>query len=81
MTRDHLPPAARAAHSAMLDAWDGLVQGILQREGPAMDAKLRAEGKTPAEAAQGAQEHVTRIKATMAQERARLEAEAAAHRH
>lgn len=78
---DHLPPAARAAHDAMLEAWDALMQGILQREGPAMDAKMRAEGKTPAEAAEAAQEHVARIEAAMQRERARLEAEAVAHLH
>jgi len=78
---DHLPPAARAAHDKMLDAFDALFQGILKREAQAMDAKLRAEGKTATEAAQGAQEHVQGIKDMMQQERARLEAEAVAHLH
>lgn len=81
MTRDHLSPAARAAHDRMLDAFDALFQGILAREGQAMDAKLRAEGKTATEAAQGAQEHIQRIKDIMLQERARLEAEAVANLH
>jgi hypothetical protein len=76
-----LPPAARAAHDRMLDAFDRLMNGILAREGPAMDAKLRAEGKTPLEAAQGAQDHVNRVLIEMQRERARLEAEAVAHLH
>lgn len=74
---DHLPPDARAAHDAMLDAWDALAHGMLRREGPAMEAKARAEGKTPQEAAQAAQEHVNRLAIEMNRERARLEAEAA----
>ena len=81
MTRDHLPPAARAAHSKMLAAFDALFLGILKREAQAIDAALRAEGKTATEAAQGAQAHVESIKTLMAQERARLEAEAVAHLH
>ena len=78
---DHLPPAARAAHDKMMDAFDALFQGILKREAQAMDAKLRAEGMTPERAAQGAQAHVESIKTLMAQERARLEAEGVAHLH
>ena len=77
MTGDHLPPDARAAHDKMLAAWDALMQGVLQREGPAMEAKTRAEGKTPAEAAQAAQEHVNALLLKAQAERARLEAEGA----
>lgn len=75
---DHLPPAARVAHCKMLEAFDTLFQGILAREAQALEAKLRADGMTPERAAQGAQEHVQRIKDMMHQERARLEAEAVA---
>ncbi|WP_084864020.1 hypothetical protein [Salibaculum halophilum] len=78
MTRDHLPPDARAAHDRMLAAWDGLTDSILQREGPAMEAKARAEGKTATEAAQAAEEHVKGLLVEMQRERARLEAEAIA---
>lgn len=74
---DHLPPDARAAHDAMLTAWDALTQGILRREGPAMEARLIEEGKSTTEAAQGAQEHVNRLLIEMQRERARLEAEGA----
>ncbi|WP_372615355.1 hypothetical protein [Aquicoccus sp.] len=56
--RDHLSPDARAAHDAMLTAWDTLTQDILRREGPAMEATARAEGKSATEAAQAAQDHV-----------------------
>jgi len=73
---DHLPPDARAAHDAMLQAWDALTESVLRREGPAMEAKARAEGKTPHEAAQAAQDHVNRLLIEMTRERARLEAEA-----
>lgn len=73
----HLPPDARAAHDRMLDAWDALTDGILKREGPAAEAKARAEGKTPHEAAQAAQDHVNRLLIEMTRERARLEAEGA----
>lgn len=75
--KDHLPPAARAAHDRMLDAWDALTDSIVKREGPAMEAKARREGKTPAEAAQAAQEHVNALLVKMNRERARLEAEGA----
>lgn len=74
---DHLPPDARAAHDAMLQAWDALTDGILKREGPAAEAKARAEGKTPHEAAQAAQAHVNALLIEMTRERARLEAEGA----
>ncbi len=74
---DHLSADARAAHDAMLDAWDAHTQGILRREGPAMEAKARAAGKTPHEAAQAAQDHVNRLLIEMTRERARLEAEGA----
>lgn len=77
MTRDHLPPDARAAHDRMLEAWDALTDSIVQREGPAAEAKARAEGKTPHEAAQAAQAHVERLLIEMTRERARLEAEGA----
>lgn len=74
---DHLPPDARAAHDAMLDAWDALTQDILRREGPEAEAKARAEGKSATEAAQAAQDHVNRLLIEMTRERARLEAEGA----
>ena len=77
MTRDHLPPAAREAHSRMLDAFDAMMMGAIRRAGEATEARLRAEGKTPAEAAQSAQEHVNGLLVQMQRERARLEAEAA----
>jgi len=81
MTRDHLPPAARAAHGRMLDAFDAFMQGVLERERRAMVAHLQESGMTPERAAQGAQTHVQRIAAVLAEERARLEAEAVAHLH
>jgi len=74
---DHLPPDARAAHDAMLQAWDALTDSVVKREGPAAEAKARAEGKTPDEAAQAAQDHVNRLLIEMNRERARLEAEGA----
>ena len=77
MTGDHLPAFARDAHNRMLAAWDALAQGILKREGPAMEAKLRQAGKSPTEAAQDAETHVARIREGLQIERARLEAEAA----
>lgn len=77
---DHLPPDARAAHDAMLQAWDTLTDSIVKREGPAAEAKARAEGKTPHEAAQAAQHHVNRLLIEMTRERARLEAEAVGRR-
>ncbi|MGY6696093.1 MAG: hypothetical protein ACXIUW_08730 [Roseinatronobacter sp.] len=81
MTRDHLPPAARAAHDRMLDAFDAFMSRLLDKERAAMALHLQETGMTPDRAAQGAQAHVERIKAVMLQERARLEAEAAAHLH
>jgi len=51
---DHLPPDAREAHNRMLAAWDAFTESVLRREGPAAEAKARAEGKTPHEAAQAA---------------------------
>ncbi len=81
MTRDHLPPAARAAHSRMLEAFDSFMRGLLDAESKAMALHLQESGWTPERAAQGAQAHVARIKAKMAEERARLEAEAVAHLH
>ncbi|MCM2561348.1 hypothetical protein M8756_00130 [Lutimaribacter sp. EGI FJ00015] len=74
---DHLPPDARAAHDAMLDAWDALTDSIVKREGAAMEAKARAEGKSATEAAQAAQDHVKGLLIQMTRERARLEAEGA----
>jgi hypothetical protein len=74
---DHLPAFARAAHDRMLDAFDNMMQGAIKRAGEATEAKARAEGKTPHEAAQAAQEHVNRLLIKMARERARLEAEGA----
>ena len=81
MTHDHLPAFAREAHNRMLDAFDNFMNGILKREGPAMDAKARSEGATPEQAAQAAQEHVARLMVEMQRERARLEAEAVRERH
>ena len=81
MTRDHLPPAARAAHDRMLDAFDSFASGVLDKEREAMTLHLQETGMTPERAAQGAQAHVERIEAVMLQERARLEAEAVAHLH
>ena len=74
---DHLPPDARAAHDRMLTAWDTLTQGILRREGPAMEAKALADGKTPHEAVQAAERHVNKLLIEMQRERARLEVEGA----
>lgn len=74
---DHLPPDARAAHDAMLTAWDALTDSVVKREGPAMEAKARREGATPHEAAQAAQDHVNHLLVEMTRERARLEAEGA----
>ena len=81
MTRDHLPPAARAAHTRMLDAFDAFLRGLLDKEHEAMTLHLQETGMTPERAAQGAQARVESIKTLMAQERARLEAEAVAHLH
>ena len=78
---DHLPPAARAAHDRMLDAFDAFLRGLLDKEREAMTLHLQETGMTPERAAQGAQAHVARIEAVMLQERARLEAEAVAHLH
>jgi hypothetical protein len=61
----------------MLAAWDALTDSIVKREGPAAEAKARAEGKTPHEATQAAQHHVNRLLIEMTRERARLEAEGA----
>lgn len=74
---DHLPTDAREAHNRMLEAWDRLTDGLVKREGPAMEAKALSEGKTPHEAAQAAQDHVNRLLIEMNRERARLEAEGA----
>jgi len=78
---DHLPPAARAAHDRMLDAFDRFMEGTLEREREAMTRHLQDTGPTPERAAQGAQAHVQHIAAVLAEERARLEAEAVAHLH
>lgn len=77
MTHDHLPPDARAAHDAMIDAFDSMVQGAIRRAGEATEAKARREGATPHEAAQAAAAHVERLLIEMNRERARLEAEGA----
>lgn len=74
---DHLPAYAREAHDRMLDAFDRLTDSVLQREGPAAEAKARAEGKSATEAAQAAQDHVNRLLIEMQRARARLEAEGA----
>jgi hypothetical protein len=74
---DHLPPDAREAHNRMLEAWDALTESVLRREGPAAEAKARAEGKAAHEAAQAAQDHVNRLLIEMTRARARLEAEGA----
>ena len=81
MIGDHMPPAAIAAHGRMLAAFDRLMAGVLRREGPAMDAKLRRDGRTPTEAAEGALAHVARLTAAIQTARARHEAMAVAHRH
>jgi len=73
---DHLPPDARAAHDAMLDAFDSFMSGLLKAEGPAAEAKAREEGKTPDQAAPAAQAHVARLMLELQRERARLEADA-----
>ncbi len=77
MIRDHLPPDAREAHDRMLDAFDAMMQGAIKRAGEATEAKARASGATPHEAAQAAQHHVNRLLIEMTRERARLEAEGA----
>ncbi|MBC7155628.1 MAG: hypothetical protein H5U19_13670 [Rhodobacteraceae bacterium] len=74
---DHLPAFARAAHDKMLDAFDAMMRPAVKRAGEATEAKARAEGKTPHEAAQAAQDHVNRLLIEMQRERARLEAEGA----
>ena len=81
MSDDHLPPAARTAHRRMLDAFDRFASGLLEAERAAMARHLTEAGMTPERAAQGAQAHAERIRAAMAAERARLEAEAAAQLH
>lgn len=81
MTRDPLPPAARAAHNRMLDAFDNFVSGVLTNERAAMERHLQETGMTPERAARGAQAHIDRVTEVMQQERARLEAEAVTHLH
>jgi len=73
--------AALAAHGRMLAAFDRLMAGVLRREGPAMDAKLRRDGRTATEAAEGAGAHVARLTLAIQATRARHEAMAGAHRH
>lgn len=74
---DHLPAFAREAHDRMLDAFDAMMQGAIRRAGEATEAKARAEGKTPHEAAQAAERHVNKLMVEMQRARARLEAEGA----
>ena len=74
---DHLPAFAREAHDRMLDAFDAMMQGAIRRAGEATEAKARAEGKTPHEAAQAAQDHVNALLIETTRARARLEAEGA----
>jgi hypothetical protein len=62
----------------MLTAFDSFLSVLIDAEGKAMNLHLQESGWTPERAAQGAQAHVERIKAVMAIERARLEAEAVA---
>jgi len=81
MTGDHMTSDARAAHGRMLAAFDRLMAGVLRREGPAMDAKLRRDGMTPTEAAEGALGHVSRLTVAIQVARARHEAMAEARRH
>ena len=77
MSRDHLPPAVRAAHDKVMTAFDDLMRDTIRRAGEATEAKARAEGKTPHEAAQAAQARVNRLLIEMQRERAKLEAEGA----
>jgi hypothetical protein len=74
---DHLPAFAREAHDRMLDAFDRLTDSVLQREGPAAEAKARREGATPHEATEAAERHVNKLLIEMQRARARLEAEGA----
>ncbi|MBC7132093.1 MAG: hypothetical protein H5U16_03180 [Roseovarius sp.] len=74
---DHLPAYAREAHDRMLDAFDTMMQGAIRRAGEATEAKARASGKTPHEAAQAAQARVNGLMVEMQHARARLEAEGA----
>ena len=81
MTGDHVTADARAAHGRMLAAFDRLMAGVLRREGPAMAANLRSDGRTDTEAAAGALKHVARLTAAIQTARAVHEAEGVAHRH
>jgi len=65
----------------MLAAFDRLMAGVLRREETAMDAKLRREGMTPTQAAEGALAHVARLTLAIQTARARHEAMAEARRH
>ena len=81
MIGEHLTADARAAHGRMLAAFDRLMAGVLMREGPVMDAKLRHDGRTPTEAAEGALAHVARLTLAIQTARARHEAEGVSLRH
>jgi len=81
VTGDHVTADARAAHGRMLAAFDRLMAGVLRREGPAMAANLRSDGRTDTEAAKGALGHVSRLTVAIQVARARHEAMAVARRH
>ena len=74
---DHLSPAVRAAHDRVLHAFDNLMRDTIRRASETTEAKARAEGKTPHEAAQAAQARVNWLLIEMQRERAKLEAEGA----
>lgn len=76
MTDNPLRDIAAAAHDRTLERFDRLIDGVLQAEGPAMEARMREEGKTPHEAALIAAEHVNRVMLELQRQRARLEAQA-----
>jgi len=78
---EHLTADARAAHGRMLAAFDRLMAGVLRREEKAIYAKLRHDGRTPAEAAAGALAHVAKLSSAIQTARAVHEAEGVAQRH
>ena len=67
---EHLRDEERAAAA-------NAIQGRIDHIQHLPEAKARAAGKTPYEAAQAAQEHVNKLMAEMQRARARLEAEGA----
>ena len=76
MTQEPLRDIARAAHERTLERFDRIMDEVLRREGPLMEAKAREEGKEPHEAALIAAEHVNRVMLELQRQRARLEAQA-----